>query len=163
MKNKKSVTKEAALTRMADLCARSEQCRYDVARKLSVMGLTGCQVEEILTYLKDNRFVDDARYAGSFARDKCRFSGWGRYKIRVALMAKHIPAGIISDALESIDQQDYTSALRRVAESKARSLDLWGEERRENRMKLYRHILSRGFESDAAQKIIRDILRRDTR
>ena len=50
-------------------------------------------------------------------------------------------------------------ALRRTALAKARSLDLFGEDARENRMKLYRHILSRGFEPSLASAMVKTIIK----
>lgn len=149
-KKKSPISAEEALIRMADLCSRAEQCEEDIRMKLSRLGLPMSDIPTILTRLREQKFVDDARFAGSFARDKCRFSGWGKYKIRMALVAKRIPGADISAALESIDEADYREALRRTAEAKARSLELCGEEAKADRMKLYRHLLSRGFESELA-------------
>lgn len=154
----KPITPEAARIRLADLCARSEQCEADVRQKLYRLGLSSGEVQSIVTSLIEERFIDNARFARSFARDKCRFSSWGRNKIRLALAAKRISAADIAQGLASIEEHDYMDALRRTAAAKARGLDLNGAEARENRLKLFRHILSRGFESDLASKAIRELL-----
>lgn len=159
MKSKKPVTVDAARIRMADLCARSEQCEHDIRQKLFKMGLPSSQSNEVISYLTDNRFLDNSRFARSFARDKCRFSGWGKYKIRMALAAKRISSADISEGLDAIETDDYSDALRRTASAKARTLDLFGEDARENRMKLYRHILSRGFEPQLASDMVKTILK----
>lgn len=149
------VTPEAAEIRMADLCARSEQCEADIRQKLYRLGLSSGEVQAIVTNLKNGGFIDNARFARAFCRDKCRFSLWGRNKIRMALVAKRISAREIAQGLEAIEEKDYYDALRRVGEAKARNLDLNGAEGRENRIKLYRHLLARGFESDYAMKEIK--------
>ncbi|MDE6576654.1 MAG: RecX family transcriptional regulator [Muribaculaceae bacterium] len=157
---KKPVSPEAARLRMADLCARSEQCEADIMRKLQNLSLPGDVAGEIIKFLRENKFIDDERFARSFARDKCRFSSWGRNKIRLALMAKHIPADAIAHGLAEIDKDDYLNALRKVALAKFRQLDLTGEKAREDRMKLYQHIISRGFESSLASKAVASLVRR---
>lgn len=146
---------------MADLCARSEQCEADIRQKLYKMGLRLSETAEVIDYLTGHGFIDNRRFACSFARDKCRFSAWGRYKIQTALAAKRISSADISSALDSIGQDDYSDALRRTALSKSRNLDLFGEDARENRMKLYRHIISRGFEPALASEMIRTIIRKN--
>lgn len=142
---KKPADPEALLKRMAGLCAKSEQCSFDINLKLYKAGLVKEKREEILRYLTDNRYIDDARFARSFASYKVRFSAWGKRKIRMALAAKHIPSDLISSALESIEDADYEAAIKRVIEAKKREIDLSD---REQRTKLYRQLLSRGFESD---------------
>lgn len=148
------MTPEAAKLRMADLCARSEQCEADIRQKLYRLGLSSGEVQQIVSQLINEKFIDNARFARSFARDKCRFSCWGRHKIRLALAAKRLSNAEIQQGLDAIENADYVDALKRTAAAKARGLDLKGEEGRENRMKLFRHILSRGFESELASKAV---------
>lgn len=160
---KKPLSPEAARLRMADLCARSEQCEFDIRTKLLRLGLSKSDSEELLQFLRDNKFIDNSRFAVSFARDKCRFSFWGKNKIRLGLMAKRIPKTDIDNALREIDNKDYIDALRRVTLAKGRQLDLTGENAREERLKLYRHILSRGFSSDLAAKAVESMVKRAKR
>lgn len=152
------ITPEAAEIRMADLCARSEQCEADIRQKLYRLGLTSGEVQSVVTNLINGGFIDNARFARAFSRDKCRFSLWGRNKIRMALVAKRISSQDIAQGLDAIEEKDYEDALQRVGEAKARNLDLTGADGRENRIKLYRHLLARGFESDCAMKEIRRLL-----
>ena len=141
---KKPADPEALLKRMAGLCAKSEQCSFDINAKLYKAGLSKDKREEIIEYLTANRYLDDARFARSFAGYKVRFCAWGKRKIRMALIAKRIPSELISEALDAVEEQDYLDALRRVIESKKRELDITD---REQRSKLYRSLLARGFES----------------
>lgn len=142
---KKPADPEALLKRMAGLCAKSEQCTFDINMKLYKAGLPKEKREEIVAYLTANRYLDDERFARSFASYKVRFSAWGHRKIKMALAAKKIPSDYISGAIEAIDDNEYQQALKRVIEAKKRDLDISD---REQRAKLYRHLLARGFESD---------------
>lgn len=144
---KRPVTKEDMLLKMAGLCARSEQCEFDIAKKLYAKQLSHADIEWVLTELRDRKFLDNARYAAAYALDKVRFAVWGRLKIRAGLAAKRITGTMADEALEQIDEDDYEAAIERAAKAKAASLDL---SKREDRIKLYRHLLSRGFESSLA-------------
>lgn len=149
--NRKPADPEALLKRMAGLCARSEQCTFDITTKLYKAGLAPDKREEIIEYLTANRYLDDARFARSFAGYKVRFSAWGKRKIRMALAAKRINSSLISAALEAIEDKDYHKALQKVIEAKLKEID---PSDREQRAKLYRSLLARGFESDMISKAL---------
>ncbi len=147
------------LSRMASLCARSEQCEADIAAKLHKAGLSRDDADSIMRRLRDDRFLDNRRFARAFASDKSRFAGWGRVRIRMALAMKRIPSDIVAEALDNIDDEEYMEAMRRTARAKTRTLDL---SLRDDRNKLYRHLLSRGYESALAVKVIKELLSSDS-
>lgn len=151
MIRKKSIDPEKARLKMADLCARSEQCEYDIREKLKRWQLPSAAIEEIIDSLKERRFIDNFRFAKSFTNDKVKFSAWGRNKIRQALKLKRIPAEVIEEAFEDFDSEEYNKALLRAAKAKASALDL---SIYEDKAKLYRHLLSRGFESRKISAVI---------
>lgn len=148
---KKPADPEALLKRMASLCARSEQCTADISLKLYKAGLPPQKREEIIEYLTANRYLDDARFARSFASYKVRFSAWGKRKIRMALAAKRIPSSLITEALDAIDPADYRAALERAAAAKKKDADLSD---RATKAAIYRSLLARGFESDMISKVL---------
>lgn len=154
MIRKKPITKEAALLKMADLCARGEHCAFEIREKLRKMQLATSDANEIVEYLEENRYIDDSRFARAFARDKVKFSGWGKNKIRMALAMKRIPSAEISSALEEIDPEEYMAVAVNAAKSKARNLDLSDYN---DKGKLYRHLASRGFEGSVISKAIQSI------
>lgn len=142
---------EAVKLRLASLCARSEQCVYDLRQKCFRAGLSKGQTEEIIQSLKEQRFVDDARFAKAYVGDKVRFAGWGVNKIRLALRQKRIGNTEIEDALSGVSKKDYIDALKRVANQKARTLDM---NRQEDKAKFYRYMISRGFESKFVSQLL---------
>ena len=154
MIRKKPITKEAALLKMADLCARGEHCAFEIREKLRKMQLAASDANEIVEYLEENRYIDDSRFARAFARDKVKFSGWGKNKIRMALAMKRIPSAEISSALEEIDPEEYLAVAVNAAKAKARNLDLSDYN---DKGKLYRHLASRGFEGSVISKAIQSI------
>lgn len=151
----KTVTRDEALLKMADLCARSEQCESDIARKLRAKGMSSGDIRSIIDELVERSFIDHRRYATAFTRDKVRFSAWGKMKIRAALIARRIPESIINDAFEQVDTEDYKSAVMRSARSAAMSLDF---KEHSDRLKLFRRLVSKGFEPDVANRAIRELL-----
>ena len=134
---KKPVTKETALSRLSSLCARSEQCEFELRRKMTGWGLSREDREEVMEYLSANRYTDDSRFARSYAADKARFSAWGPAKIRAELIKRHIPAGDIKAALENVEPEIWKEGLMKCARSKGKNLDLCGEQGYENRQKVF--------------------------
>ena len=149
---RRPVTTENAIVRLEALCARAEHCSYEMRTRLNGWGITSTEAEKIIDRLIDNRFVDDERFARSFVRDRYRFSGYGRRKIALGLIAKRIPREIIDNAMEEIDDDIYFDNLRRLINRKATGLDLSAYD---DRNKLYRYGLSRGYESALVARAIR--------
>lgn len=152
---KKPITKEGAIARLESLCSRSEQCEYDLDRKMINWGLNSTQRKEILVHLKENKYLDNARFSRSYVNDKARFSSWGPYRIRLELIKKRIDKTFIDDALRQVDPAIWKEGLLKCAVSKTKNLDLTGEEGYSECQKLFRYLISRGFPSTASSKAVK--------
>lgn len=152
-KTPRQLSPAEALARLEDLCSRSEQSSGEIRARLARWNISARATEEIMKELIGRRFVDDRRFATAFARDKLRFSGWGRRKIMLHLYKKRVDREIISEALEALDQQEYELTARRILLQKAATLD--DADSYEGRTKLYRFAASRGFETDLIAAILR--------
>lgn len=146
-------TPEQALSALMRLCARAERSSGDALRLMRRWGLADADAHRVLSRLVADRFVDDARYAAAFVRDKMRLSGWGAYKIRATLASKGVAAETIdaamSEAMSGADMGERLSALltRRMRSVKASSpYDL--------RAKLMRYALSQGYDFATARECV---------
>jgi regulatory protein len=145
---------KTALGRAMNLCSKREFCSSDIKEKLQAWGLGATEITKALDKLKEEKFIDNARYAKAFARDKFRYNKWGRIKIAAHLRYRKIEDPIINEALQSIDNEEYLSLIKKIMElqrkkTKAKNpLDLKG--------KLLRFGLSKGFESELLYGIIND-------
>lgn len=154
---RKIYTAEEAQLKMETLCSRSEQAASDIKLKLFRMGMSGEIINNIIESLKENRFIDETRYARSFANDKLRFSGWGPNKIKGALFLKKIPTQIIMEVIGALDPEIVEASLMKAAFSKAKGLDLTceGREGYNNRKRLYIYLIGRGFSSSDANRAVK--------
>lgn len=140
---RRQLTPAEALDRLQQLCGRSEQCSADIRRKLAAWGIDASQAADILQSLAAERYVDDARFARAFVRDRSRFDRWGRRKIRQALIIKRIHPDVLVQALDTIDEADYTEGLQRLVKARlARE-----EPGHQGRDRVLRAMLARGFEA----------------
>ncbi|MCH5228864.1 MAG: RecX family transcriptional regulator [Muribaculaceae bacterium] len=157
---KKPVSKEKALSRLETLCSRSEQCENDLNRKMILWGVSSDSRREIIGILKANKFLDDSRFALSYAHDKAKFSAWGPYKIKAELIRRKISSTDIKNSLASIDSSIWKAGLIKCAVAKTKGMILTGEEGFENGRKVFRYLISRGFPSAASSRIINFLKRK---
>ena len=143
IRKKKVKTPEQALAALMRLCARAEKSQEDARRLMRGWGLAERDAEGVLAKLVRDRFIDDARYAGAFVREKLRLSGWGEYKIRTALQRKRIDRALIDAALAEADRSGMDERLRRQLERKARTAKY--STQYELKTKLIRYGLSLGY------------------
>ena len=144
LRKKKVKTPEQALAALMRLCARAEKSQEDARRLMRGWGLAEREGEQVLARLVRDRFIDDARYAGAFVREKLRLSGWGEYKIRTALQRKRIDRALIDAALAEADRSGMDERLRRQLERKARTAKYTTQY--ELKTKLIRYGLSLGYD-----------------
>jgi len=140
IRKKKVKTPEQALAALMRLCARAEKSQEDARRLMRGWGLA----ERVLAKLVRDCFIDDARYAGAFVREKLRLSGWGEYKIRTALQRKRIDRALIDAALAEADRPAMGERLCRQLERKARTAKY--STQYELKTKLIRYGLSLGYD-----------------
>ncbi len=139
------------LSKLERYCAYQERCEADVRKKLFSIPCSVAQRDEIIRRLKEHDFLNETRFVESFVRSKIH-EQWGRLKIRQSLSLKGVDPQLVSEQLARVDDCEYEQIL-------AMSVEKW---RRlhptdaQDRSKLIRHLLSKGFEMDLIMKIIRN-------
>ena len=151
---------EQALQALMRQCARSERSSGDALRLMRQWGVADEDARKVLAKLRADRFIDDARYAEAFVRDKLNLSGWGAYKIKMALRAK----GVSSDIVESVvapmlAETDMAERLEDIMVRRMRTLKY--NSPYDAKTKLIRFAASRGYDMEqaieCASKLIRDL------
>lgn len=135
-----------ALSKIAKLCSSSEKCSFDMYNKLLSYDLTEEEATKAIKYLKENKFIDDNRFAEMFVKDKFRINGWGKIKIAYALRHKQIPDDIIDDALSIISNEEYSDLLDRLIAGKLKARD--NISKSAVKAKVFRFAAQRGFSSE---------------
>lgn len=149
----KVIPPEKALIRCEELCARAERCEHELREKMRAWRIDTRDIDAIINSLVTRRFLDDCRYARAFVRDKYRFARWGRRKIAMALKQKRINSDTIDEALEEINQEEYTAVLRSLLKAKAAHMER--PLSYEDRMKLFRFAVARGFETQLISSMLK--------
>ncbi|MDY0906464.1 regulatory protein RecX [Pedobacter sp. CFBP9032] len=138
--------KKQALAKAENFCVYQERSQKEVRYKLVEWGMRGDELEEILSELIVNNFLNEERFAKSYASGKFNINKWGRVKIKQGLKLKGVPDRILQKALYSLDDDDYMQTLENLAIKKANALSESNPLKR--KMKLTTYLQGRGFEID---------------
>jgi regulatory protein len=152
----KSFTVDEIKKKMEYYCAYQDRCHQEVEKKLKTFRLIPEARELILIHLIQNDFLNEQRFAQSFARGKFRIKKWGKRRIVQELKFREISEYNIKSALKEIDADDYYSTLTEVAEAKNALLKETNPYIR--KQKLYQHLYRKGFESDLIQEVLKQVL-----
>lgn len=157
VREQKTKTAQQALQSLMRMCARSERSSGDALRLMKRWGLTDEDARKVLSRLQTERFIDDARYAEAFVRDKLNLSGWGAYKIKAALRAKGVSKEIVEDVVAPmLAEADMTERLEEIMRRRLRTLKY--SSAYEAKTKLIRFAASRGYDLDEAVECASKIL-----
>lgn len=148
----KEVTEQGAYLQLAQLCARAEHCQYELIEKMRRWEMSDEAQARVMQRLVSERYVDDERYARAFVRDKIRYNKWGRRKVEQALWMKHIDKAVATEALDTVDDNEYLDILRPLLKQKRKSTKAQSEY--ELNRKLVKFAVSRGFTMDIIKQCI---------
>jgi regulatory protein len=139
-------TPDQSLPKIKQYCAYQERCHSEVRDKLYSFGLNKGEVEEIISVLITEKYLNEERFAIHYAGGKFRMKGWGKNKIKQALKFKQVSEYCIKKALGQIDFDDYQRVFQKLAQQKLSTLksekNIFIKKR-----KLQDFMLQRGFET----------------
>lgn len=138
--------------RAANYCVAAEKCSSDIERKLRDWDAPDDFFEPIIERLKEEKYINNLRFAKAFVNDKYKFNKWGKTKIKFQLRQKSIPDSMISEAISEIDPDLYESILRGLLTDKQRQIK--AKDAYDLKVKLVRFAAGRGFESNLIFSIL---------
>lgn len=149
------VTKEKALQKLKHFCGYQERCHYEVKEKLYSMGLWKKGVEEIISQLIEENYLNEERFAIQFAGGKFRMKQWGKIKIQYELKQKKISEYCIRKAISQIDDEAYQRTFKKLLSQKTESLksekNVFVKKR-----KLQDYLLQKGYELNLVRQAIQN-------
>lgn len=141
----KTYSVEEAKVKLESYCTYQERCSNEVVQKLQSMNIITQRIDFILGYLIENNFLNEERFACSFARGKHRIKHWGKIRIANELKYRNISESNINRALKEITIDEYLDTLHKL------TVSYWNTIRETNtqkkRKKFCDYFLRKGFES----------------
>lgn len=149
------LTPNQALPKIKQYCAYQERSHSEVRDKLYSFGITKIDIDEIISKLIDDNYLNEERFAIHFAGGKFRIKHWGKVKIKYQLKQKQVSDFCIKKALAAIDNTAYKKTLYKLADAKIATLQ--SEKNSFTRKKkLQDHLLQKGFEMELVKVIVND-------
>jgi regulatory protein len=133
------------------LLARRELSETQIRQRLARRGYDGDAIDDAVTRLKTERAIDDERTAGAIARTETRIKRRGRLRVRRQIeqagIAPAIARRVVDDTFDELDEQELMEASLAKRLRGRTAVDTETE-----RARLYRYLLSQGFEHDRIMK-----------
>ena len=152
---KKNWTATEAKGKLESYCAYQERSAWEVRRKLYEKGIQGKPAEDLIEVMFTDGFLNEERFARSFARGKFRLKKWGRTRIIRELKLHEISPSQIQNGLSEIDPEEYYDTLLNQAEKK------WEKTKEKDSYKkrflVIQYLISKGFEQDLIKEALESI------
>jgi regulatory protein len=150
-------TPEQSLPKIKQYCAYQERCHSEVRDKLYSFGLHKNEVEEIISTLITENYLNEERFAIHFAGGKFRMKQWGKIKIKQAIKNKQVSEYCIRKAIKEIDNNDYRQTFFKLAEQKLKTLkqekNIFIKKRR-----LQDFLMQKGYETAMIRDAIKNMI-----
>ncbi|TDO95469.1 regulatory protein RecX [Flavobacterium sp. 245] len=139
-------TPKEALQKLEHFCAYQERCHDEVVSKLYSLKMTADEIDIIVVQLIEGNFLNETRFACSFARGKHRMKSWGKIRITNELKLRNISSTNITLALKEISAEEYEITFNELSEK------CWNSIQEKNQLKKRKkfcdYLLRRGYESN---------------
>jgi regulatory protein len=145
MNHVKTYTVEEAKRSIEHYCAYQERCHQEVINKLYTMRMIPEAIDVIIVHLLKHDFLNESRFAQSYARGKFNIKKWGKQRLKLELKKRDISKYNIDLAMKEISDVDYFQTFEALAEKRLNAItesDKW-----KKRKKLADYLLYRGWES----------------
>lgn len=148
-------TPQQALQKLEHFCAYQERCHDEVVAKLYSLKMTSDEIDSIVVQLIEGNFLNETRFACSFARGKHRIKNWGKIRITNELKLRNISSTNINLALKEISPEEYFETFENLSEK------CWNNLQENNiikkRKKFCDFMLRRGFESNLVYEKVKQL------
>lgn len=145
-----------ATKKMEHYCAYQERCHQEVVEKLKGMNMIPEAIDKIVGHLIQENYLNEERFAKSYARGKFNIKKWGRNRIVRELQLRQISAFNIKSALKEINDGDYLDTLEELAQKRLDQIKETNIQKKKK--KLADYLLYRGWESHLVFEKVNDLI-----
>ena len=143
------------LQKLARYCAYQERCVQELEQKMKTFEVTPSDYPFYLEWLRENNYLNEARFVEIFVRSKFNQKSWGRTKINYELRKRGISASLLASAWDGIDDADYIEKARALLKKKKDEIKTGTSPQRYQ--KCYNFGLSKGYESALIRELLKPL------
>ena len=153
MLKSKSFTIQEAQKKLEHYCAYQERCHQEVIQKLKSLNMIQIAIDQIIGKLITDNYLNETRFAQSYARGKFRIKKWGKIRILSQLKFRGISAWNIKKGMQEIDETEYFETLHYWLERKEREVEEENEFKKKGKIAAF--LIQKGFESNLVWEALR--------
>lgn len=127
-------------------CAYQERSHKEVVQKLYNLRATKEEIDEVVVHLIEHDFLNEERFARSFARGKHSIKKYGKIRIINELKFRNISAYNIKKALEEISDEMYQNTFTELSDRAWHSIP--EKNSLKKKKKFCDFLLRKGYESE---------------
>ena len=136
-------------------CSYQDRCHKEVKAKLKSFKISSDELNEIVSNLIKDNYLNESRFSKSFVRGKFNIKNWGKVRIINELKLRNISIYNINLGLKEIDDQDYINKLEDIFNKKLSSLSNLNSNLKKK--KIISYLLYRGWESNLIYSKVNEI------
>jgi regulatory protein len=138
----------------------------EILRKMVDRGYGQLIIDEVIDRLKDQKYLDDAKYAEVFLENLKAYKNFGYYGIKKKFMEKKIPANLIDSTLQAgLTAKDEIKIAQRLLKKEGievkqkkdeeeNQYSTFNEEATKEKQKLANRLKSRGFRGEVISRLL---------
>ena len=149
---KSTYTLEEAKRKLEKYCIYQDRCHKEIEQKIRDMGMIRQASEVIQLHLMEHDFVNEERFARSFARGKFKIKKWGKRRIINELKQRDVSRYNIEAGLSEINEEDYEQTLEETGRKKFETVHESNTFKK--RKKVADFLLRKGFESHKVYELL---------
>ena len=161
MKLKKSFTVDEIKRKLENYCVYQDRCHKEIEQKMREYNLIPEAKEMLLLSLMKDNFLNEERFAKSYARGKFRIKSWGKQRIIRELKFRDISAYNIKTALKEINEEEYIATVYRITENRNEVISEPNIYKRKK--KLIDFLIRKGYEYDLIFRTIDMVIKNPKR
>lgn len=133
----------------------SMRTEAELREKMSKRGYFPEVINNVIERLYKDRYIDDKRYAEVFIESMKRGKSYGQFMIRRKMIEKKLPKEIIQESMrEFLSEEDECEIAIRYVEKNFGALKSVAKLEYDEKQKIMRRLLSRGFAIDLVKNIV---------
>ena len=113
-------------------------------------------IDEIISHLIQENYLNEERFAQSYARGKFNIKKWGKIRIVNELKFRQVSRFNIKTALKEIDDDQYLLTLDALAKKRLAAITETNKQKR--RKKLADYLFYRGWESHLVYEKLKELI-----
>lgn len=127
----------------------------EVKEKMTKRGYASTVINEVINNLLQEKYLDDENYTEVFINSMKNYKTWGRFMMKKKLYEKKLPKELTESKLaELVSDEDELEIAQKYLEREYKNIIL-PELSYEEKQKVMRRLLSRGFGMDTVTKLVK--------